>query len=38
MTDIRLISKRNRQIKPLVEAALANELRRKEMMGSNLYR
>lgn len=26
MTDIRLISKRNRQIKPLVEAALANEL------------
>ena len=27
MTDIRLISKRNRQIKPLVEAALANELR-----------
>ncbi len=27
MTDIRLISKRNRQIKPLVEAALSNELR-----------
>ncbi len=27
MTDIRLISKRDRQIKPLVEAALANELR-----------
>jgi len=27
MTDIRLISKRNRQIKPLVEAALVNELR-----------
>lgn len=27
MTDIRLISKRNRKIKPLVEAALANELR-----------
>lgn len=27
MTDIRLISKQNRQIKPLVEAALANELR-----------
>ena len=27
MTDIRLISKRNREIRPLVEAALANELR-----------
>ena len=27
MTDIRLISKRKRQLKPLVEAALANELR-----------
>ena len=27
MTDIRLISNRNRQLKPLVEAALANELR-----------
>ncbi|HQU32174.1 MAG: hypothetical protein HRU72_06640 [Planctomycetia bacterium] len=27
MTDIRLISRQNRQIKPLVEAALANELR-----------
>lgn len=26
MSDIRLISKRNRQIKPLVEAALTNEL------------
>ena len=31
MTDIRLISKRNRQIKPLVEAALANELRLLEL-------
>jgi phage shock protein A len=27
MTDIRLISNRKRQLKPLVEAALANELR-----------
>lgn len=27
MADIRLISRQNRQIKPLVEAALANELR-----------
>lgn len=27
MADIRLISKQNRQIKPLMEAALANELR-----------
>ena len=27
MTDVRLISSRNRQLKPLVEAALANELR-----------
>ena len=27
MTDIRLISNRNRQLKPLVEGALANELR-----------
>ncbi|GJQ60281.1 MAG: hypothetical protein D8M57_06130 [Candidatus Scalindua sp. AMX11] len=27
MNDVTLISKRNRQIKPLVEAALANELR-----------
>lgn len=27
MTDLRLISKKNRQIKPLVEAALTNELR-----------
>ena len=27
MTDIRLISKSNREIKPLVESALANELR-----------
>ncbi len=27
MNDVKLISKRNRQIKPLVEAALANELR-----------
>ena len=27
MTDLKLISNRNRQLKPLVEAALANELR-----------
>jgi hypothetical protein len=27
MTDIKLISNKNRQLKPLVEAALANELR-----------
>ena len=27
MNDVKLISKRSRQIKPLVEAALANELR-----------
>ena len=27
MNDVKLISKRDRQIKPLVEAALANELR-----------
>ena len=27
MTDIRLVSKGNRDLKPLVEAALANELR-----------
>ena len=27
MTDIKLISNTNRQLKPLVEAALANELR-----------
>ena len=27
MTDLRLISSRNRQLKPLVEAALANEIR-----------
>ena len=27
MTDLKLVSSRNRQLKPLVEAALANELR-----------
>ncbi len=27
MTDLRLVSTRKRQLKPLVEAAIANELR-----------